>query len=64
MLTVRCPKCHHDQLCDPRISQETPTVVGKKKRCVYCGMTFSIHSNMECTNIVAIGKVADPNKAF
>lgn len=52
MLTVRCPRCKHDQKCDPRISQSSPTVVGKKKRCVYCGMAFSIHSSMETTNIV------------
>lgn len=58
MLTVKCPRCKHDMLYDPKISQATPTVVGKKKRCVYCGMTFSVHSSIPATNIVGIGKVA------
>ena len=64
MLTVKCPRCMHDQLCDPKINAKSPTVVGKKKRCVYCGMTFSIHSNQVKTQIVAIGKIAHPNEPF
>jgi transcriptional regulator NrdR family protein len=61
MLTVKCPRCQHDQLCDPKLSEKTPSVVGKKKRCVYCGMTFSIHSNLEKTNIVQVGKRDEMN---
>jgi uncharacterized protein (DUF983 family) len=64
MLTVRCPRCKHDQLYDPKIGQGSPTVVGRKKRCVYCGMTFSVHTDQTRTNIVAVGKILDPNKAF
>jgi len=43
-------------LCDPKFKQSSPTVVGKKKRCVYCGRSFGIHPNMEKTMIVGIGK--------
>jgi len=61
MLTVRCPRCRHDMLYGPKLSQQSPTVVGKKKRCVYCGMTFSIHSDQAKTRIVQIGKRETPN---
>jgi hypothetical protein len=64
MLTVKCPKCLHDQLYDPKISDKTPTVVGKKKRCVYCGTSFSVHSDQLKTRIVAVGKIANPNMPF
>jgi hypothetical protein len=64
MLTVKCPKCLHDQLYDPKINEKTPTVVGKKKRCVYCGTSFSIHSDQLKTRIVAIGKAVRFNQGF
>lgn len=41
MLLVRCPKCHHDQKCDPRAGN----ISDKVKRCVYCGHSFKIHSD-------------------
>jgi hypothetical protein len=56
MLTVKCPRCLHDQLYDPKLTPEAPLVVGKKKCCVYCGMTFSVHSNLAQTRIVQVGK--------
>jgi len=56
MLTVKCPRCLHDMLYDPKITQESSTVVGKKKRCVYCGMTFTVHSDQKTSRIVGIGK--------
>lgn len=59
MLTVRCPRCQHDMLYRP-----TGHVVGKSKRCVYCGMTFSVHGNQERTRIVCVGKRDAPNTAL
>ena len=64
MLTVKCPRCKHDQLYDPKINSSSPTVVGKKKRCVYCGMAFAVHSNQVSTRIVAVGRIERPNEAF
>jgi hypothetical protein len=51
-------------LFDPKINQKTPTVIGKKKRCVYCGMTFSVHGNQTASNIVQIGKRLEMNAAL
>lgn len=32
--------------------QPQGNVVGKKKQCVYCGRTFSVHSNLAKSRIV------------
>lgn len=61
VFTVRCPRCRHDMLYQP---MKTGVVAGSKKRCVYCGMTFSVHSNQVATRIVCEGKRADPNTAL
>ena len=61
MLTVRCPECRHDMLCDPKLSQTTLTVSNKKKRCVYCGHSFAIHANQTRSCIVQGGKAVVPN---
>jgi hypothetical protein len=54
MLLVKCPRCLHDMKYDPKLTSLQPTVVGKKKRCVYCGMTFSVHSDQVASRIVSI----------
>ncbi len=51
MFTVKCPGCKHNQFYKPM----TPGVVGKVKRCVYCGRSFSVHSSLPKTNIVSCG---------
>ena len=48
-------------LYDPRISEARPTVVDRKKRCVYCGMTFNVHANQVDSNIVKVGRTLTPN---
>jgi hypothetical protein len=64
MLTVKCTKCLHDQLYDPKLNSKTPTVVGKKKRCVYCGTSFTVHVDPTRTRIVAVGKAENFNRGF
>jgi ribosomal protein S27AE len=56
MLTVKCPRCSHDMLYRP-----LTTLTGKKKRCVYCGMLFAVHTDMARSRIVCEGKRAVPN---
>ena len=51
MLIVRCPKCGHDQRTDPKV-EKLGDVTKKVKRCVYCGHSFRIHSNMDKSRIV------------
>ena len=55
MLTVRCPNCKNDMRYDPKLSLSCPTVTSKKKRCVYCGRSFSVHPDSPRTCIVAPG---------
>jgi hypothetical protein len=59
MLTVRCPRCAHDMCYEPK-----GLPAGKKKRCVYCGMTFSVHTDLERTRVVCEGKRVEPNTAL
>lgn len=54
MLTVRCPKCRHDMLYQPAAQL-------KRKRCVYCGTTFSVHPNLPNSRVVCEGKRLAPN---
>jgi len=61
MFTVRCPRCRHDQLYDPKLTTKNPTVSKKSKRCVYCGMNFSIHPDQIRTRIVQVGKRQEMN---
>lgn len=50
MLLVRCPACHHDQKYQPNGGP----ISEKKKRCVYCGRSFTVHANQERSRIVAL----------
>lgn len=60
MLTVRCPRCAHDMCYAPK--QGLPA--GKKKRCVYCGMTFGVHPDLVRSRIVCEGRREAPNTAL
>lgn len=55
ILTVRCPKCGHDQKYQP-MGVAGPgscvDIVVKAKRCVYCGRSFKVHSCLPKTRIV------------
>ncbi|MCM2324881.1 MAG: hypothetical protein NDI94_00310 [Candidatus Woesearchaeota archaeon] len=46
MLLLKCPKCKHEMKYNP-----SGELKGKKKRCVYCGFSFSILTK-EGNNIV------------
>ncbi len=50
MIVVKCPKCKHDQNYLPHPGMLT----SKTKRCVYCGYTFKIHSDLEKSRIVEV----------
>lgn len=47
MFLLRCPKCGNQMKYSPSGSLD-----GKKKRCVYCGRTFTVHSNIEKSTII------------
>ncbi len=49
MLVVRCPRCKHEMRYQPR-----GRVVGKVKRCVFCGYSFSIHRSPQDSRIVRV----------
>jgi len=51
VLIVRCPKCGKDQKTAPNI-EKLGDLTKKVKRCVYCGRSFKIHSNIANTRIV------------
>jgi len=51
VLVVRCPKCGNEQRTAPRVKKHGD-VPKKVKRCVYCGFSFKIHSNLEKSRIV------------
>ncbi|MFA6888977.1 MAG: hypothetical protein WC254_05785 [Candidatus Woesearchaeota archaeon] len=40
---VQCPQCHNKMKFMPF---KIDTLFGKKKRCVYCGKTFSIREHI------------------
>jgi hypothetical protein len=52
MIIVKCPKCKHDMKYDPKPGM----ITSKSKRCVYCGHTFKIHSDLEKSKIVRVEK--------
>lgn len=57
MLKVKCPKCHHEMLYDPKSSGSIVSDITKKvKKCVYCGHSFKVHSTLLKTRIVKIEK--------
>lgn len=45
MFLVKCPKCKNNMKYQPKNEL-------KKKRCVYCGHTFTVHSNIKKSRIV------------
>lgn len=50
MLLVRCTRCGHDMKYQP-----TPGSLSEKsKRCVYCGHTFKVHTNLEQSRIINV----------
>jgi hypothetical protein len=55
VITVKCPKCNHDQKCNPVgvISSS------KVKKCVYCGRSFKIHPSVDKTRIVNSPSLTD-----
>ncbi|MFH1212268.1 MAG: hypothetical protein V1659_05075 [Candidatus Woesearchaeota archaeon] len=48
MFVVNCPKCKNMMKVNP-VSKDITKV---KKRCVYCGHTFLIHSNLKNSRII------------
>lgn len=63
LLTVQCPRCKHDMRYQPALRARCE-VAGKKKRCVYCGMTFNVHPHLMDTRVVCEGPRAEPNTAL
>jgi len=49
MFLVRCPKCKNKMKYNPLDGK----VKGKKKRCVYCGYTFTIHIDQTKSRIIS-----------
>ncbi|MBU1854191.1 MAG: hypothetical protein KKF89_00575 [Nanoarchaeota archaeon] len=47
MLLVKCPKCGKNMKCAPRIN-----IIKAVKKCVYCGYSFKLYSNLDKTRIV------------
>ena len=47
-MKVRCPKCHHDMLYQPKKG----LMSHKIKRCVYCGHSFKVHASPEKSRII------------
>jgi len=43
MISLRCPSCKNFQKYNP--SKHKPTLVKKKKKCVFCNSTFSVSDN-------------------
>jgi hypothetical protein len=48
MLLLQCPKCKNRMKADPKAGSLTE----KKKRCVYCGHTFKIHTSPASSTII------------
>jgi transcription elongation factor Elf1 len=53
VLVVRCPKCGNEQRTSPKV-KERGDIPKKVKKCVYCGFSFKIHSNLGTSRIVRI----------
>jgi len=41
-MLLRCPKCGHDQKYLP----SKPGLVGKSRKCVYCGRSFKVSTHI------------------
>ena len=48
MFLLKCSSCGNTMKYQPKGG----SVIGKKKRCVYCGKTFTVHSNPLKSSIV------------
>ena len=48
MLIVKCPQCKHNQNYDPKAG----SLSEKSKKCVYCGKSFKVHSDLKKSRIV------------
>ena len=48
MFLVSCPKCKNKMNYQPKGN----SLKGKKKRCVYCGHVFTVHSDSKKSRIV------------
>lgn len=48
---VKCGHCSMHQLYEPRGGKD---LRGKKKRCVYCGRSFTIYSNVNNHNLIDV----------
>jgi len=53
MIIVRCPKCKNVMKYQP-MKYTGNVLTAKKKRCVYCGHTFKIHSDEKKSRIIKI----------
>ena len=53
LLVVRCPECKQTMRYHPRIEHKHE-ISEKRKKCVYCGRSFKVHSNRFDSNIVRI----------
>jgi transposase-like protein len=42
MFLVKCPKCKHDM----KYQTTSSLLTNKKKRCVYCGRSFSVKDRL------------------
>lgn len=42
LFLLKCSNCGHDQ----KYHTDNLILTGKKKRCVYCGKTFSVRSHL------------------
>ncbi|MEM4259943.1 MAG: hypothetical protein QXG00_01790 [Candidatus Woesearchaeota archaeon] len=57
MLKVKCPKCHQEMLYNPNTTNSNLSEITKKiKKCVYCGHSFKVHSELMKSRLVKIGK--------
>lgn len=53
MIIVKCPHCGNTQRTAPKVEQRGD-ITKKVKRCVYCGHSFKIHSNLDKSRIIKI----------
>ncbi|MBN2367789.1 hypothetical protein JXC34_02130 [Candidatus Woesearchaeota archaeon] len=48
MFLLMCPKCKNKMKYQPRGSLD-----GKKKKCVYCGYSFTVHPDQKKSRIIS-----------
>ena len=58
ILTLRCPHCGKFQKYQPRAKSKKEKLltgadfVGKRRKCIKCGKSFSVYKNMKNKNVV------------